>query len=290
MDAPIDAEFSEPNLAPVLAKESESNPLAMPVVSNEQAKAAMNAYVELCHAVLTDDDYQTFQQWDPKTRKRVGKRFLKKSGVKKLQKFFGISVHIKETIMDQMPEGNFGFRVTAIATNRNGDVTESTAACSTLEDRFTPERKEEESESTYQARCKKLCARAYHDTLSTAETRAANRAVMNAIGVGGGEVTAEEIPRDKPPSSPAPKAASKPKPENDHTTQLRYAYSSFLTCFPATPKEKIGAEILSQIKGHFDLEEMPQRSSDVTAEQLHWAGDYFSRVKGANEVEMAVAA
>jgi len=290
MDAPIDAEFSEPNLAPVLAKESESNPLAMPVVSNEQAKAAMNAYVELCHAVLTDDDYQTFQQWDPKTRKRVGKRFLKKSGVKKLQKFFGISVHIKETIMDQMPEGNFGFRVTAIATNRNGDVTESTAACSTLEDRFTPERKEEESESTYQARCKKLRARAYHDTLSTAETRSANRAVMNAIGVGGGEVTAEEMPREKSRSSPAPKAAPKPAPENDHTTQLRYAYSSAIACLPEVPKAQIPGEILAMIKAHFDLMEMPERSSDVTADQLHWAGDYFSKMKAAIAVERAVAA
>jgi hypothetical protein len=288
MDAPIDAEFSEPNLAPVLAKESEAHPLAMPVVSNEQAKEAMTAYVELCHAVLTEDDYQMFPQWDPKTRKRVPKRFLKKSGVKKLQTFFGISVHIKETIMDQMPDGHFGFRVTAIATKRNGDVTESTAACSTLEDRFTPERKEGESESSYVARCKKMRARAYHDTLSTAETRAANRAVMNSIGVGGGEVTAEEMPREKPRSSSAPKAA--PPPANDHTAQLRYAYTSALACFPMTPKEEIGAEILSEIKGHFDLSEMPRRSSDVTAEQLHWAGDYFSKLKAANSVEQAVAA
>jgi hypothetical protein len=98
------------------------------------------------------------------------------------------------------------------------------------------------------------------------------------------------MPREKPLSSPAPKAASKPTPENDHTTQLRYAYSSAIACLPDVPKAQIPTEILTMIKAHFDLMEMPERSSDVTAEQLHWAGDYFSKMKTASAVEQAVAA
>jgi AAA domain len=80
------------------------------------------------------------------------------------------------------------------------------------------------------------------------------------------------------------------KPLADHTSALRYAFSSYTACFPTTPKEEIGVEILGAIKGHFDLQEIPKRSSDVTADQLKWAGDYFAKTKGAYQTEMGVAA
>lgn len=172
-----------------------SGALATPLVSPDEAKAAMTQYLELCEAVLDASDYQEF--YDSKTKSR--KRFKKKSAVKKLQTFFGVEVTVKEWARDEMPDGHFGFRVVASAKARNGRVVEATGACSTIEERFDIQPFDDESESKFAYRQRKALARAYHDVLSTAETRATNRAVMNCIGVGGGEVTADEINRDSRP-------------------------------------------------------------------------------------------
>jgi hypothetical protein len=179
-----------------LAVVDTSAPLALPVVTPEEAKAAMAQYLELCESVLGPDDYQEFSQkakvagqwiW-------VKKKFKKKSAVKKLQTFFGVEVQVKSTTRDELGADHYGFRVVATATARNGRVVEATGACSTQEERFEG----------------KPAGRSYHDILSTAETRATNRAVMNCIGVGGGEVTADEVSRDKTP--PAPRNAT-PRPQ-----------------------------------------------------------------------------
>lgn len=249
----IDAEYQEPNLA---VAEDTSSPLALPIVTNIEAKAAMTAYQQLCESVLSDDDYQPFKQWDAKTRSHVMKNFKKKSAVKKLQTFFGISVSIRETIMDQMGNGEFGFRVTAVATKRNGDSAEALGACSTLEDRFQNE---------------KAKSRAYHDVLATAETRATNRAVMNAIGVGGGEVTAEEMPRDD--------RRAKPQAETEHSIQLRKAAAAYKAYHPEADNETMASNICRYIAGKFMLDVIPTKSSQLTVEQLTWAAEHFTKLR-----------
>ena len=167
----------------------------MPLVTPEQAKESMTRYLALCESVLGPEDYQTFQQWDPTQKRKVDKRFKKKSAVKKLQTFFGLDVEIRSAERDDLGEGNFAFRVIAKATYKGGRVVEATGACSTLEERFDIQPYQNENEVDFERRRRKALARSYHDVLSTAETRATNRAVMNAIGVGGGEVTADEIRR-----------------------------------------------------------------------------------------------
>jgi hypothetical protein len=193
--------------------------LALPVVSPEEAKAAMTQYLELCEAVLDKSDYQEFTQ---KRREKVNgkwqdvfekKAFKKKSAVKKLQTFFGVEVIVKETARDDLGEGNYGFRVVASARARNGRVVEASAACSTFEERFSLSQFDNESDAAFAVRQKKALARAYHDILSTAETRATNRAVMNCIGVGGGEVTADEMQRDSTHTRPG-RPSPDPQPRN----------------------------------------------------------------------------
>lgn len=191
---------------------AETRPLAtatgvVPIVSPEEARASMEAYTALVNAVIGGDDYQEFSEkkkvdgkWTTTT-----KRFKKKSAVKKLQTFFGFSVAVISSERDDLGDGNFAFRVTARATSPNGRFVEAMAGCSTMEERFVLNPFDDESEQRFAIRQRKALARSYHDVLSTAETRATNRAAMNLIGAG--EVTAEEIQRPK--SQPAHK---KPEP------------------------------------------------------------------------------
>ena len=210
----IEADYIE-RPAPLAVRDEAPAAIPMPTVSPEEARDAMRRYLELCEAVLTPDDYQEFEQWDPKLRTKVKKRFKKKSAVKKLQTFFSVSVVIKDKQMHDLSDGHFAWSVTATAATPGGRPVEATGGCSTMEERFEIERKESWTDSDYAYRVKKANARSFHDVLSTAETRATNRAVMNCIGVGGGEVTADEIRRpkadaDTPPSKPAAPPALPP--------------------------------------------------------------------------------
>lgn len=170
----------------------EATPLArndavpMPIVTTSEAKAQMVAYTAMVAAVLNEDDYQKI--WGQP------KPFKKKSGVKKLQTFFGLKVEIvDDAVRDDLGDGHFGFRVKARATAPNGRSVEALAACSTLEERFDliPKDNDDVESKAWALKVRKANARSYHDVLATAETRATNRAVLNLIGAG--EVSAEEM-------------------------------------------------------------------------------------------------
>lgn len=206
----LDAEHTELAIRP-----EPPSALAMPAVTPAQAKDAMRAYQDLCEAVLDpDEDYQSFTQ---RKRKQVNgrwqtvtetRKFKKKSAVKKLQTFWNIEVKVLTTTRDEMPDGHFGFRVVAVARAKNGRECDATGACATTEERFDVEPYDDETEAQFASRRKKALARAYHDVLATAETRATNRAVMNCIGVGGGEVTAEEFQKDRGRRTEEPRQVS----------------------------------------------------------------------------------
>ena len=209
MNDTLDAAYRETGTAVAVREEPQVG--MMPLVSPDEARAQMRAYQELCAAVLTDDDYQEFTE-----KKRVNgeyisvtKRFKKKSAVKKLQTYFGISVDVIDaaTHRDDLGEGHFGFRCKAVATSPGGRSVAALAGCATHEERFDVAQYARESDADFTRRAKKALARAYHDVLSTAETRATNRAVMNLVSPG--EVTAEEIsrpprPRADPPAPSGP--------------------------------------------------------------------------------------
>ena len=72
----IEADYIE-RPAPLAVRDEAPAAIPMPTVSPEEARDAMRRYLELCEAVLTPDDYQEFEQWDPKLRTKVKKRFKK---------------------------------------------------------------------------------------------------------------------------------------------------------------------------------------------------------------------
>lgn len=179
-DEPIEA---------ALAVRDEPAPRTLATISPQEARAAMEAYEELCKAVLKPEDYQTYTDRDGKT-----KSFKKKSAVKKLQTFFNIDVEVITTQHHEFEDGHFGWSVTARAIiPRTGRHVDAVAACTTFEEKYDITPYQKESEADFAKRRKRALARSFHDILGTAETRATNRAVMNIIGVGGGEVTAEEV-------------------------------------------------------------------------------------------------
>jgi hypothetical protein len=199
----------------LVVRDSGAMATPMPTVSPAEARDAMAKYLALCDSVLTNDDYQSFME------RGKTKRFKKKSAVKKLQTFFSVSVSVRDVARDDLGEGHFGFRCVAVATTPGGRSVEATGGCSTYEERFDLKRFDDESDARYLERCKKARARSYHDVLSTAETRATNRAVMNCIGVGGGEVTADEISRSA--SRPETQTVAPAKVVEPGEKQRKYA-------------------------------------------------------------------
>jgi hypothetical protein len=217
-DETLEAEYQD---APLAVREERASVAIMPAVTPAEAKAAMEQYQAVCEAVLTPDDYQTFKE------RGKEKRFKKKSAVKKLQTFWSVTVRVREMIRDDLGDGHFGFRCIATATMPSGREVEASGGCSTFEERFDIKPYDDESEQRFAERAKKARARSYHDVMSTAETRATNRAVMNCIGVGGGEVTADEISR-RPEPAPPRAAAKGPETAQEPVVDLMAAQTLWI--------------------------------------------------------------
>lgn len=253
---------------------------ALPSVTPAQAREAMQQYQQLCESVLSDDDYQEFSQ-----KKKIAgqwitevKKFKKKSAVKKLQTFFSVEVVIRDIQRDDLGDGHFGFRVIATARHKSGRVVEASGGCSTLEERFDVTPYDNESDAKFEARARKARARSYHDVLSTAETRATNRAVMNAIGVGGGEVTADEMQRDRGHQNraekPAPRnarpAAQQPARQPEPLDRERYRKRLFAKLNELAELNPKYVGLKDDERRHAALEQLYAHGSlnDLTDEQL----------------------
>eukprot|EP00898_Chlorokybus_atmophyticus_P009234 jgi/Chlat1/940/Chrsp108S08618 len=108
---------------------------------------------------------QALQILDPSDWHAVGsKRFVKKSGWRKLAFFFGISLEIKKMVVERDAYKNVLFaECTARATMESGRFAEAQACCSLQEKRFN---------------------NPSNDIPATAETRAKSRACQDLLGVG----------------------------------------------------------------------------------------------------------
>lgn len=129
---------------------------------------SFHAYQELLPKLLVDSDYQVAER---------GKRFVKKSGWRKIARAFRLNVEVLQLQVDRDDQG-LPVRATAIAraTAPNGDFSDGDGHCSIQESRFRNQ----------QAR-----AKAENDLPATAVTRAKNRAISDLVGMG--EVSADEI-------------------------------------------------------------------------------------------------
>lgn len=249
----------------------------LPQVTPQEARAAMSAYLELCESVLGPEDYQEF------TERGKTKSFKKKSAVKKLQTFFGVEVTCPQSQRDELGDGHFGFRVLARATAKGGRVVESWGACSTHEERFTPKRYDNDSDAQYAEKARKMLARSYHDVLATAETRASNRAVMNLIGVGGGEVTADEISR-----TPEPRRERNATPPADPADALKKQQAALFArareC--GVDKEDLRDYILAKYNVESTKDLTPQQRYDVTTDMPKIADAVAARDAAVDEDEL----
>ena len=143
------AERKETRLTPV-------EPLSTP----EQAAEAWTRFQALKEKLLSPEDYALIQN----------KRFITRSGFRKIAVVFGISDRIvKEERVDRA-DGSFVWRITVEVEAPNGRLCSGVGACDSKERRF---------------------AHVEHDVFATAHTRAKSRAISDMVA--GGIVSAEEM-------------------------------------------------------------------------------------------------
>jgi hypothetical protein len=129
----------------------------MPLATPEKAWAAFEA---MKARLLVDDDYQAI----------AGKRYIKRSGFRKIAVFFGLSDRILEQERIDREDKSFIWRITVEVQAPNGRISAGVGICDSSERNF---------------------AHVEHDVYATAHTRAKSRAISDMVA--GGAVSAEEM-------------------------------------------------------------------------------------------------
>lgn len=131
-----------------------------PLHTPEQAAKAWNLFLELKQKLLTSDDYQNIS----------GKKFIKKSGFRKIAVAFNLSDTILESKRIDSEDGSFTWRIVVEVQAPNRRICTGVAVCDSKERKF---------------------AHVEHDVFATCHTRAKNRAISDMVA--GGVVSAEEV-------------------------------------------------------------------------------------------------
>lgn len=163
---PVDAPEPSRALVPGRSTAPATREVLMPGKA-EDVVAGMKAYQDLLPQLLADTDYQDAGG---------GKRFVKKSGWRKIARAFNLSVEIVSEAVAHDDKGKpLRAECIARAIAPNGQVQDADGYCSIAE--FTGQRAgDSKIENTLRA---------------TATTRAKNRAISDLVGMG--EVSAEEV-------------------------------------------------------------------------------------------------
>jgi hypothetical protein len=178
---PTGASEGEPRALEIAAPANP--PSAIVPLDADAVVAGMAAYQDLIPQLLTDSDYQAAGR---------GKRFVKKSGWRKIARAFGLSVEIRSQHVERDEEGKpLRANVVARAVHApTGQYQDGDGGCSISEDRFSGPRGNQ--------------SKIENDLIATATTRAKNRAISDLVGMG--EVSAEEADGgagiDQPPPPP----------------------------------------------------------------------------------------
>ncbi len=138
-----------------------------------------DAYQKLCKGLLNDTDYQEIivkEKDENGNYVKVKRHFKKKSAWQKLSRAFNVDTEIVDRDIERTKTGRIKEAYYCVrATLPNGRSVESDALCSRSE-----KGKDKVSD---------------HTIMSTAKTRATNRAIAELIGAG--EVSAEEMSAEK---------------------------------------------------------------------------------------------
>jgi len=152
--------------------DSPGSGLVAPVAAIDDIVANWESFQTLKARLLKPDDYHTDR----------GRTYIKKSGWRKIAAAFGISVETIDRRRIEKVDGSFTIEITVKAIAPSGRATTGEAAASSTE-----------------PACKGV--KSDNNTLATAFTRAANRAISDLVG--GGEVSAEEAIDDQPVAAPS---------------------------------------------------------------------------------------
>jgi hypothetical protein len=131
-----------------------------PLVSPEKAAEEWAQFEALKSKLLTEEDYQ----------KIAGKRYIKRSGFRKIAVYFGLSDRILELERIDREDGSFSWRIIVEVEAPNGRISTGVGACDSRERNF---------------------AHIEHDVYAIAHTRAKSRAISDMVA--GGAVSAEEM-------------------------------------------------------------------------------------------------
>jgi hypothetical protein len=167
-----DAEVVEPASALV---ERPSREVLMPL-DPDQVVDGMEKYQQLLPRLLVESDYQEAER---------GKRFVKKSGWRKIARAFNLSVTVVSMRVERDATGAaVRAECVARAAAPNGQVSDGDGYCSIDERRFEEFREHREGRKAKSMKIE-------NDLRTTATTRAKNRAISDLVGMG--EVSAEEV-------------------------------------------------------------------------------------------------
>lgn len=215
---------AEPVAAPVASRELAVRPPSREVLmplETESVIAGMEAYQAMLPRLLNADDYQDAGG---------GRKFVKKSGWRKIARAFNLSTEIIRVNIERAPDGS-PERAEAIvrAIAPNGQTSDGDGYCDATESRFEKP---------------KGRAKLENDLRTTATTRAKNRAISDLVGMGA--VSAEEVEGgagDGPAFGPA---ATEEKQAAMHRAL------AFLLDLGEGPNDHLATQAFNAIGMHFD--------------------------------------
>jgi hypothetical protein len=147
-------------------------------LDGDQLVESFDAYQKLRGRLLVPDDYQSAGG---------GRRFVKKSGWRKIATAFGLNIELVRSVVERADDGSpTRAEVWARAIAPNGRFSDGDGYCDVSEDRFSGPRGNK--------------SKLENDLRATAATRATNRAISNLVGMG--EVSAEEMAVTRERSGP----------------------------------------------------------------------------------------
>lgn len=161
-----------------LAKNGNNN-VILPAVTGDEALKIWKLYQDLIVKICDDNDYQMIE----------GKRFRKKSGWRKIARFFNLSVEEVSSCHETIGR-TFAWHFSMKAIAPNGQYATGVGSCDAYE-KATKVNGGYKRWNKYKKQWEDAKPNSIHNIRSTAETRAYNRAISNLIG--GGEVSADEI-------------------------------------------------------------------------------------------------
>ena len=136
-----------------------------PLVTPEQAAEEWARFEELKRQLLNSGDYQAI----------AGKRYIKRSGFRKIAVYFGLSDRILEQERVDREDDSFMWRIVVEVKAPNDRTSTGVGICDSRERNF---------------------AHLEHDVLATCHTRAKSRAISDMVA--GGVVSAEEVTASPP--------------------------------------------------------------------------------------------